>query len=69
MEKSIEFNVKPDLDAIEKIRNRSAEFLQAHELTDDTVYSLSMIISELMENGHRQFSYFKSQPVLHGILA
>ena len=51
MKKSIEFNVKPDWDEIEKIRNESAEFLQAHELTDDTIHSLSMIISELIENG------------------
>lgn len=66
MEKSIEFNVKPDLDAIEKIRNRSAEFFQAHELTDDTVYSLSMIISELMENGikYGNFKMAESRIVL-----
>ncbi len=51
MKKSIEFNVKPEWDEIEKIRNESAEFLQAHELTDDTIHSLSMIISELIENG------------------
>ena len=51
MKKSIEFNVKPEWDEIEKIRNESAEFLQTHELTDDTIHSLSMIISELIENG------------------
>ena len=51
MKKSIEFSIKPDCDEIEKIRNESAEFLQAHELTDDTIHSLSMIISELIENG------------------
>jgi len=36
MKKSIEFNVKPEWDEIEKIRNESADFLQTHELTDDT---------------------------------
>ena len=51
MKKSIEFKVKPEWDEIEKIRNESAEFLQTHELTDDTIHSLSMIISELIENG------------------
>jgi hypothetical protein len=51
MMKSIEFKVTPDWDEIEKIRNESAEFLQAHELSDDAVHSLSMIISELIENG------------------
>ncbi len=51
MNKSIEFDVKPDWDEIEKVRNESADFLQAHELSDDTTHSLSMIISELIENG------------------
>jgi len=51
MKKSIEFNVKPDWDEIEKVRNESADFLQSHELSDDTIHSLSMIISELLENG------------------
>ena len=51
MMKSIEFKVAPDWDEIEKIRNESAEFLQSHELSDDTIHSLSMIISELIENG------------------
>ena len=51
MKKSIEFNIKPDWDEIEKIRNESADFLQSHKLSVDTVHSLSMIISELIENG------------------
>lgn len=51
MKKSIEFNIKPNWDEIEKIRNESAQFLQSHELSDDTIHSLSMIISELIENG------------------
>ena len=51
MKTSIEFNVKPDWDEIEKVRNESADFLQSHELSDNTIHSLSMIISELIENG------------------
>ena len=51
MKKSIEFNIKPDWDEIEKVRNESAEFLQSHDLSDDTIHSWSMIISELIENG------------------
>lgn len=51
MKKSIEFNVKPNWEEIETVRNESAEFLQSHELADDTVHSLTMIISELIENG------------------
>ncbi|WP_372682646.1 ATP-binding protein [Desulfosarcina sp.] len=51
MKRSIEFNLKPNWDEIEKIRNESIGFLQSHELSDDTIHSLSMIISELIENG------------------
>ncbi len=51
MKKSIEFSLKPDWDEIEKIRNESVDFLQSQELSDDTIHSLSMIISELIENG------------------
>jgi len=51
MKKSIQFDVKPDWDEIEKIRNESVDFLQSHGLSDDTIHSLSMIISELIENG------------------
>lgn len=51
MKKSIEFNVKPDWDEIEKVRNESIDFFRSLKLTDDTIHSLSMIISELIENG------------------
>jgi hypothetical protein len=51
MKKSIEFSVTPDWDEIDKVRNESAEFLQSHKLSDETIHSLSMIISELIENG------------------
>ena len=57
MKKSIEFNVKPDWDEIEKVRNESADFLQSHNLSDNTIYSLSMIISELIENGIKYGSF------------
>jgi hypothetical protein len=57
MKTSIEFNVKPDWDEIEKIRNKSAGFLQAHKLTDDTIHSLSMTISELIENSIKYGSF------------
>jgi len=51
MNNSIEFDIKPDWDEIEKIRNESTDFLQSQGISDDTVHSLSMIISELIENG------------------
>jgi hypothetical protein len=61
MKTSIEFKVKPDWDEIEKIRNKSAEFLQAHNLTDDTIHSLSMIISELVENAIKYGNFNKEE--------
>ncbi len=66
MKKSIEFNVKPEWEEIEKIRIQSAEFLQTHELADDTVHSLSMIISELIENGikYGNFKIVKNRVVV-----
>ena len=51
MKKTSKFSVKPDWDEIEKVRNESTQFLQTHGLSDDTVHALSMIISELIENG------------------
>lgn len=51
MKKSIEFSIKPEWDEIEIVRNESTDFLQSHGLSDDAVHSLSMIISELIENG------------------
>jgi hypothetical protein len=59
MKKSIEFNVKPEWDEIEKVRNESADFLQSHELSDNTIHSLSMIISELIENGLKYGDFAK----------
>ncbi len=66
MKKLIKFNVKPEWDEIEKIRNESTEFLQSHELTDDTIHSLSMIISELIENGikYGNFKMVKNRVVV-----
>ena len=51
MKNSIEFDIKPDWSAIEKVRNESTDFFQSHGISDDAVHSLSMIISELIENG------------------
>ncbi len=51
MNNSIVFDIKPDWDEIEKVRNESTDFLQSQGISDDTVHSLSMIISELIENG------------------
>ena len=57
MKKSIGFNIKADWVEIEKVRNESVEFLQSHDLSDETTHSLSMIISELIENGIKYGSF------------
>lgn len=51
MMKSIKFKIKPSWDEIEKIRIESSDFLQSQGLSDETIHSLSMIVSELIENG------------------
>jgi len=43
-------SVIPKWDEVEKIRNKTANFLKSHRLSKDTVYSVTMIISELSEN-------------------
>jgi len=57
MNNSIEFNIEPVWDEIEKVRNESTDFLQSQGLSDDAVHSLSMIISELIENGIKYGEY------------
>ncbi|MCJ7540618.1 MAG: ATP-binding protein [Desulfobacterales bacterium] len=43
-------SVNPKWDEIEKVRNMATSFLKSHRLSKDTVYSVTMIISELSEN-------------------
>lgn len=43
-------SVMPKWDEVEKIRNLTAKFLKSHRLSTDTVYSITMIVSELSEN-------------------
>ena len=51
------FFIEPDWDEIEKIRNKSVDFLYTHKISDETIYSLSMVISELIENGIKYGHY------------
>lgn len=43
-------SVIPKWDEVEKIRNKTTNFLKSQRLSKDTVYSVTMIISELSEN-------------------
>ena len=64
MGNSIKFKVKPDWEKIENIRNESAEFLHSHKIPDETIYSLSMIVSELIENGIKYGHFMMENKVL-----
>jgi len=48
---SIKFHLEPNWDELEKIRKKSMLFLRSHGLSDDSIHTLSMIVSELVENG------------------
>ncbi len=50
MKKSMGLNIKPKWDEIEKVRNKSSKFLKSHGFSNETVYALTMVISELIEN-------------------
>lgn len=60
----IKLKVVPEWDNIENIRNESAEFFHSHKLTDEAIYSLSMIISELIENGIKYGNFMMEENVL-----
>lgn len=51
MERLTKIILEPKWDEIEKARNKSSDFLKAHGFSDDTVYALTMVIRELIENG------------------
>lgn len=50
MKGSIKLTMKPDWDEIEKIRNKSSEYLKSQGLSKDAVQAFTMVISELVEN-------------------
>lgn len=50
-EKSMKLIVKPNWDEIEGVRNTSSEFFRSHGFSGDAVNALTMVISELVENG------------------
>ncbi|MBW1934732.1 MAG: ATP-binding protein [Deltaproteobacteria bacterium] len=50
MLQSMKLTVSPKWEEIEKARAKSTEFLKVHGLEDETVYTVTMVISELIEN-------------------
>lgn len=51
MQRAIQLTIDPDWDQIERVRNESNKFLRSHGLYEDNIQALTMIISELIENG------------------
>ena len=51
MKRSMMLTVKPNWEEIEEVRNSSGEFFRSHGFSDDAVNALTMVISELIENG------------------
>ena len=58
---SKKFQISPTWDQIEAIRMESINYFQSHGFSDESIHSLSMIISELMENGVKYGFYEKSE--------
>jgi len=50
MDNSLRFSIEPDWHEIDKSRNACMRFLETHGFSDDLVHSLTMILSELVEN-------------------
>jgi len=51
MKRSMKLTVKPNWEEIEQVRNSSGKFLRSHGFSGDAVNALTMVISELIENG------------------
>ena len=58
MKKSMKLTVKPNWEEIEEVRNSSGEFFRSHGFSGDAVNALTMVISELIENGIKYNSYW-----------
>ncbi|UCE56803.1 MAG: hypothetical protein JSV31_15585 [Desulfobacterales bacterium] len=50
MKSSIKLIMKPKWDEIEKIRNKSSNFLVSQGISNNSIQALTMVISELVEN-------------------
>jgi hypothetical protein len=51
MKRILKLTVKPEWNEIEEARNKASKFLKSLGLVTDSVHSLTMVISELIENG------------------
>ena len=57
MEKSMNLVVRPRWNEVEKVRGKTSQFLGSHGLSKDTINGITMVISELIENGIKYGSF------------
>ena len=57
MKRFMKLAVKPEWDEIEEARIEAGKYLQSLGLVPDTVHALTMVISELIENGIKYGSF------------
>ena len=50
MDNSLKLNIKPEWDEINILRDSCIQFLETHGFSYDLIHSLTMILSELVEN-------------------
>ena len=61
MKSSIKLIMKPKWDEIEKIRNKSSNFLVSQGIPNDSIQALTMVISELVENSVKYGKFLSPQ--------
>lgn len=57
MERSMELTLPANWDDIERARNQSSSFFSCHNLHNDSIEALTMIVSELIENSIKYGSF------------
>jgi len=51
--KRFRFNVKPGCNNVEKLREKSSDFLKSHGLSDNTIHAEMAILKELISSGKK----------------
>ena len=67
MEKSINLIVKPKWNDVEEVRNKSTDFLRSNGFSKDGTEAITMVISELIENGIKYGSFASEDNVTANI--
>jgi len=67
MENSLKLNIPPEWSEIENIRKASIHFLKTHGFSQDLIHSLTMILSELVENSvkYGDFASANSEVIIY----